>query len=55
VARRKDWYRLNDIRTAARCRDMEIWVPKTGIAPEPDRMRRYVKNVGETPRRTSVQ
>ena len=38
VARRKDWYRLNDIRTAACDRDMEIWVPKLGSAPVPDRI-----------------
>ena len=36
--RRKDWYRLNDIRTAACGRDMEIWVPKSGSAPVPDRI-----------------
>ena len=36
--RRKGWYRLNDIRTAACCRVMEIWVPKAGIAPAPDRI-----------------
>ena len=34
--RRKDWYRLNDIRTTACGRDMEIWVPKEGTAPAPD-------------------
>jgi ribonuclease HI len=36
--RRKDWYRLNDIRTAACGRDMEIWVPKSGSVPVPDRI-----------------
>jgi hypothetical protein len=36
--RGKDSYRLNDIRTAACCRDMEIWVPKAGIAPAADRI-----------------
>ena len=36
--RRKDWYRLNDIRTAACGRDMEIWIPKSGSAPVPDRI-----------------
>jgi hypothetical protein len=36
--RRKDWYRLNDIRTTACGRDMEIWVPKSGSAPVPDRI-----------------
>jgi hypothetical protein len=35
---RKDWYRLNDIRTVAYDRDMEIWVPKAGSAPAPDRI-----------------
>ena len=34
--RRKDWYRLNDIRTVACGRDMEVWVPKAGTAPAPD-------------------
>ena len=34
--RRKDWYRLNDIRTVACGRDMEIWVPKTGSVPVSD-------------------
>lgn len=36
--RRKDWYRLNDIRTAACGRDMEIWIPKSGSVPVPDRI-----------------
>ena len=36
--RRKDWYRLNDIRTTEYGRDMEIWAPKTGSAPAPDRI-----------------
>ena len=36
--RRKSWYRLNDIRTTVCCRDMEIWVPKTGIASASDRI-----------------
>jgi hypothetical protein len=26
--RRKDWYRLNDIRTVAYGQNMEIWVPR---------------------------
>jgi hypothetical protein len=34
--RRKDWYRLNDVRTTACGRDMDIWVPKLGSAPVPD-------------------
>ena len=31
--RRKGWYLMNDIRTVACCRDMEIWVPKEGNSP----------------------
>ncbi len=37
-ASQKDWYRLNDIRTAACGRDMEICAPKSGSAPVPDRI-----------------
>jgi hypothetical protein len=36
--RRKDWYRLNDIRTVECVRDMEIWVPKSGSAQVSDRI-----------------
>ena len=36
--RSKGWYRLNDISTTVCCRDMEIWVPRTGTVPAPDRI-----------------
>ncbi len=47
--RRKDWYHLNDIRTTAYDRDMEIWVPKAGITTTPDR----IETVWESCRRDS--
>ncbi len=34
--RRKGWYRSNDIRTIASCRDMKIWVPKSGKDYSPE-------------------
>jgi hypothetical protein len=34
--RKKGWYRSNDIRTIACCRDMEIWVPKSGKGYSPE-------------------
>jgi hypothetical protein len=53
--RRKDWYRLNDIRTAACGRDMEMWVPSQVVFQCQITLRRYGKHDGETPRRTNAQ